>query len=77
VASEVTVELSADVDQAVLVVRDDGVGFDEATVSAGAGLRNMRDRIDAVGGTIAVRSRPGDGTEVSFSAPTHVEARSV
>ena len=77
VASEVAVELSADVDQAVLVVRDDGVGFDEATVSAGAGLRNMQDRIDAVGGTVAVRSRPGDGTEVSFSVPAKVEARSV
>jgi signal transduction histidine kinase len=47
-------------------VRDDGVGFVPrlGTNAAGAGLTNMTDRIGAVGGTLAVRSNPGEGTTV-------------
>jgi signal transduction histidine kinase len=74
-ATEVTVELSAEGDRVTLVVRDDGVGFDDATVSAGTGLGNMKDRVDAVDGALTVRSRPGDGTEVSISVPTRVAER--
>ena len=48
-----------------LVVHDDGAGFDPAVASAGAGLSNMRDRLDAVGGQVSVESRPGDGTTMT------------
>lgn len=51
-------------------VSDDGVGFDPGGVSAGSGLANMADRLDAVGGTWMVESRPGDGTTVRGSAPS-------
>jgi signal transduction histidine kinase len=46
-------------------VTDDGVGFAPRRPTAtGAGLTNMTDRIGAVGGTLTVRSAPGDGTTV-------------
>lgn len=46
-------------------VSDDGVGFvPRAPAANGAGLTNMSDRIGAVGGTLTVRSSPGDGTTV-------------
>ncbi len=45
-------------------VRDDGVGFVPRPGTKGAGLTNMTDRIGAVGGTLAVRSNPGEGTTV-------------
>ena len=46
-------------------VTDDGVGFvPRRPAAGGAGLTNMTDRIGAVGGTLAVRSSPGDGTTV-------------
>ena len=46
-------------------VSDDGVGFFPRRPAAqGAGLTNMTDRIGAVGGTLAVRSAPGEGTTV-------------
>jgi signal transduction histidine kinase len=46
-------------------VTDDGVGFvTRGQAAGGAGLTNMTDRIGAVGGTLAVRSSPGDGTTV-------------
>jgi hypothetical protein len=35
------------------VVEDDGIGFDPATTS-GSGLNNMRDRLEALGGELAV-----------------------
>jgi hypothetical protein len=45
-----------------LLVHDDGAGFDPAVATRGAGLSNMRDRLDAVGGRVSVESRPGAGT---------------
>jgi len=52
----------------ILSVTDNGVGFDlgaETTASPnGYGLRNMRKRVAALGGSVDVRSRRGVGTEV-------------
>jgi signal transduction histidine kinase len=45
-------------------VVDDGVGFFSRPEARGAGLTNMADRIGAVGGTLAVRSSPGEGTRI-------------
>ena len=45
-------------------VSDDGVGFVPGHGARGAGLTNMIDRIGAVGGTLVVRSEPGEGTTV-------------
>jgi signal transduction histidine kinase len=54
-------------------VRDDGVGFDAATLTGGAeegmGLHNLRDRIEALDGTVHVESAPGEGTQVSVTIP--------
>ena len=51
-------------------VRDTGVGFDSnGTLASGAGFVNMSDRVGAIGGTIAVRSAPGEGTTVAGRIP--------
>ncbi len=52
-----------------LAVRDDGVGFDPADLprrerGGHFGLRQMRERVEALGGRFEVRSAPGEGTEV-------------
>jgi signal transduction histidine kinase len=55
-----------------LTVHDDGAGFDPAlsgAEGAGAGLVNMRDRLDAVGGRVSVDSTPGGGTTVTAEVP--------
>jgi signal transduction histidine kinase len=67
-ARMVTVRLGEDRGQWRLTVTDDGSGFDQAQVraaGAGAGLANMRDRLDAVGGTVTIASLPGKGTAVT------------
>jgi signal transduction histidine kinase len=48
-------------------VTDDGQGFDGAVVKRGAGLTNMTDRIDALGGRLEISSTPGRGTRVHGS----------
>ncbi len=51
-------------------VKDDGTGFDSATVPDGVGLaRSVRGRVAEVGGRVEVRSTPGQGTEVSMWVP--------
>jgi signal transduction histidine kinase len=71
-ARSVSVRLGADGDQWRLTVTDDGSGFDAAAAGAvgtGTGLVNMRDRMDAVGGTVTVGSRSGSGTTVTAVVP--------
>lgn len=50
-------------------VGDDGQGFDPARAPAGAGMRNMRDRVESLGGTLTVLSSPGHGTIVRGAIP--------
>jgi signal transduction histidine kinase len=45
-------------------VSDNGLGFVPRPAHNGAGLTNMSDRIGAVGGTLSVRSTPGEGTTI-------------
>lgn len=47
-----------------MAVSDNGQGFDEHTVKAGNGLRNMRERAKEINGTLALRSVVGKGTEI-------------
>ena len=51
-------------------VQDDGRGFSRDQV-AGAGhvWKNLRHRIEALGGTLSVASAPGQGTEVAATMP--------
>jgi signal transduction histidine kinase len=50
-------------------VADDGVGFDATTSGMGTGLQGMADRLDTVGGTVTVDSKPGMGTTVTGYVP--------
>jgi signal transduction histidine kinase len=53
-------------------VTDDGKGFDVAAAKRGAGLTNMTDRMDALGGSIEMSSTPGRGTRIHGSLPTRL-----
>ncbi|RJX68383.1 histidine kinase [Vibrio sinensis] len=50
-----------------LIIRDDGVGFDAASTlrQNGIGLRNMRERVEFIGGDFELSSEPGFGTEIT------------
>jgi signal transduction histidine kinase len=70
-AKNVTVALS-NTDAIRVCVRDDGKGFDpDAPRRRGFGLTSMRERAEMRGGTVEVRSKPGEGTEVEVVVREH------
>ncbi|HGY0811959.1 TPA: sensor histidine kinase, partial [Vibrio cholerae] len=66
-AEKVTVLLQQMGDMLQLMVRDDGVGFSskEALQKRGIGLRNMRERVEFIGGEFELSSEPQLGTEIT------------
>ncbi|HLW16827.1 MAG TPA: histidine kinase [Actinomycetota bacterium] len=63
-AHNVQIRLTSGDGRLGFVVADDGSGFDVETTSRGAGLTNMTDRLEALGGALEVRSSPGEGTQI-------------
>jgi two-component system sensor histidine kinase DegS len=54
------------------VVKDDGIGFDQAAQKAKGGsygLLGMRERAQLLEGTMELQSAPGEGTRVMFQIP--------
>jgi signal transduction histidine kinase len=51
-------------------VSDDGTGYDTRHTPIGSGLRNMADRLAALGGQLEVRSAPGQGTTITGHLPS-------
>jgi PAS domain S-box-containing protein len=70
-ASVVHVAVTTDAATLTLVVRDDGVGG--AALGEGSGLVGLQDRVEALGGTIAIDSSAGEGTCVVVTLPIATE----
>jgi PAS domain S-box-containing protein len=71
-ASLVRVSLGQSKGKVVLKVRDNGCGFKTGAGEAGTagmGLKIMAERASILGGTVQVRSKPGDGTALVASVP--------
>ena len=68
-ASSAVVELSVTDGCLSFAVSDDGAGFDPSSVARGTGLLGMADRVEALGGSLDVGSRPGRGTTVTGRIP--------
>jgi signal transduction histidine kinase len=66
-ASEVSVRVEADDTNLHLSIRDDGIGG--AAVGGGSGLTGLVDRVEALGGTMTISSRAGDGTTLRVTVP--------
>jgi signal transduction histidine kinase len=50
-------------------VRDHGRGFEPPSGAFNGGLRNMKDRIEAIGGRVTIDSAPGQGTRIRGTIP--------
>jgi len=64
-ASRVVVRLTGTADDLGFEVRDDGIGFELDTRAYGTGLQGMADRLNALGGSLDIKTSPGAGTVVS------------
>jgi len=71
-ASHATLAFFASATAVTLSIVDDGRGFDvertQADARSGIGLRNMRERLDTLGGSLAIASQPGR-TTVTATVP--------
>lgn len=66
-ADSITVSYTTDEERILLVVKDNGQGFELPAASGGLGLDLMKYRARAIGATLSISSEPGKGTEVELS----------
>ncbi len=75
-ATSVQITLECGPEQVILSVVDNGRGFDTQKLNGtGVGLHSMRERMEALGGTIEVESKLGEGTHLIAHCPIAVGAR--
>jgi len=70
-ATRVDILAERDGDRVLVMVEDDGVGFDPEAIrsSEHLGLLGLRERAEALGGTLTLESAPGAGTTVVVEVP--------
>ena len=66
-ATRIDVALATVNSSVVLSIRDDGIGGADPT--GGSGLVGLADRVEALGGSVEVRSQPGHGTHITAVLP--------
>ena len=63
------VTLERDLREALLVIEDDGQGFNVSEARAGMGLKNMAERARILGGRLKLDSSPGRGVRIELAIP--------
>ena len=66
-ATKIAVSVNVDAGTLVVCIADDGIG---GANPDGNGLRGLRDRVEAFGGTLAIISPPGRGTRLRVTLPS-------
>jgi signal transduction histidine kinase len=73
-SGQVAVQLSCHAQELVVTIADNGVGFDvNAAWGKGLGLISMRERLEALNGTLTIHSEPGIGTRLEVHIPLSAE----
>jgi len=63
-ATQAILRVSFDQHTLELLVKDNGKGFDNQSLSAGNGIPGMQRRADLIGAQLSITSAPGQGTEI-------------
>ena len=69
-AKHVIVQIDTIPDKLILIIKDDGIGFDTTKKVRGIGLRNIMNRAGLYDGTIQIISEPGKGCTLEITIPT-------
>ncbi len=78
-ATKVEIALAADDGRLAVRIQDNGKGIQPHTVTGrdqhvGLGLQGMRERSQLLGGTVDIKSEPGEGTTIFASVPAESRA---
>ena len=68
-AKEAEVEVTLRKEKLLIIITDDGVGFDPEKAKGGIGLKNLKKRTDALNGKLKISSEPGKGAVVEVLMP--------
>jgi signal transduction histidine kinase len=74
-AKEVIVQLTIEEDKVMLVVEDDGKGFDTSIAYQGIGLKNIRSRTAYLNGTLEIDSSAKQGSTFTILLPLNQELK--
>ena len=76
-ASRASVQMNFRDEQLVLIIEDNGIGFDllshSASVKSQFGLQTMRERAESLHGEFMIQSQPRKGTKITVTLPPAVE----
>lgn len=76
-ARSISVHISGGEDRLTLTILDDGTGFDvDAAWRKGLGLISMSERLEAIGGSLEIRSTRATGTQLDVTVPLTHAAKS-
>jgi PAS domain S-box-containing protein len=68
-AQSITIDLDIEGQNLVMMIIDDGVGFDPSTVKGGIGLSNMKRRAELFAGKLYIDSSRGNGCRITIKIP--------
>ena len=68
-ADALKLEINYQNNQLIIIVADNGIGFDRGSVKIGSGLINMQSRANLIGATYKLDSDPGEGTRLTLNYP--------
>ncbi|TDD78367.1 ATP-binding protein [Flavobacterium caseinilyticum] len=72
-AKTIKIELKKNDEDLLLIISDDGNGFDINKSKKGIGLQNIQSRTSECNGTVDIKSKKGDGTMITISVPLEIK----
>ena len=72
-AKTIKIELKKNDEDLLLMISDDGNGFDINKSKKGIGLQNIQSRTIECNGTVDIKSKKGDGTVIAISVPLEIK----
>ena len=68
-ADKVDIKIEQNKNGMQMLYKDNGVGFEMATVKKGIGLKSILSRVEFYGGEVKIKTKPGEGIEVFINLP--------
>lgn len=72
-ADNILISFSYDGSHAILSISDDGQGFISDGGLGGIGLKNIQERVEEISGTLSIRSKSNQGTDLNIQIPIYDE----